>query len=401
MNVARVGVAWLASSVVAAVVVACSSFGGALAEAEPSDAGTPETCPPDVPPPPCDSSALDHDSHHCGACGHDCLGGECSAGACRPMVIASFPGPPVLDLTVDAERVLWITSTGLEGENGILYACPKSGCAGAIRALSTPDLRPGSLASDGTTTYASFLFSSSRLATVDRNGALTELPGFKHILARHLEARADGLYYVAYAEPDTYLNRGIFRWADGGETTIGRFIPTDSYNTIAAAFTANRAYLGATNTGIIVSCPLAGCTTFDTFTTGDYATAYSMSANEGTVFWVSDSPNVLSCVEGATCTSRKNELSAQDLDGETAMAVTVVAGALFVQTKEGGLFECGPSACAGSVRRVARERELALESRSFTHTVTADAHAIYYAAVERAVDVDGGADTWRIMKVAR
>lgn len=31
-------------------------------------------------------------SQHCGACGHDCLGGECQDGVCQPLVIASVAG---------------------------------------------------------------------------------------------------------------------------------------------------------------------------------------------------------------------------------------------------------------------------------------------------------------------
>lgn len=49
------------------------------------------------------------DPANCGACGHDCLGGACSAGVCQPIVLASADA---VDLAVDAENVYWVTAPG-------------------------------------------------------------------------------------------------------------------------------------------------------------------------------------------------------------------------------------------------------------------------------------------------
>ena len=41
---------------------------------------------------------LGNDRHHCGACGHDCPGGDCKVGLCQPVVLATIPGARGLSL---------------------------------------------------------------------------------------------------------------------------------------------------------------------------------------------------------------------------------------------------------------------------------------------------------------
>lgn len=53
---------------------------------------------------------LTQDPHHCGRCGHDCLGGACAAGKCSPLVIADGLSSPV-GVAVDDASVYWVTST--------------------------------------------------------------------------------------------------------------------------------------------------------------------------------------------------------------------------------------------------------------------------------------------------
>lgn len=51
------------------------------------------------------------DTHNCGRCGHDCLGGACSAGVCQPLVlVAPDSGARPSHLVVQGQYVYWSDS---------------------------------------------------------------------------------------------------------------------------------------------------------------------------------------------------------------------------------------------------------------------------------------------------
>jgi hypothetical protein len=62
---------------------------------------------------PCNGNTAS-DPHHCGQCGHDCLGGACQAGKCQPVVIADGLSSPVV-VAVDDASVYWVTSGVSDG----------------------------------------------------------------------------------------------------------------------------------------------------------------------------------------------------------------------------------------------------------------------------------------------
>lgn len=58
----------------------------------------------------CEGVEFDIDPKNCGACGHDCLGGECTMATCQPITIE--PGPTgsftrSMSIAVDSEYVYW------------------------------------------------------------------------------------------------------------------------------------------------------------------------------------------------------------------------------------------------------------------------------------------------------
>lgn len=57
----------------------------------------------------CDVDA-DNDAANCGACGHDCLGGECSDGACEPVSLIF--NSEISAIAADEENVYYSTSSG-------------------------------------------------------------------------------------------------------------------------------------------------------------------------------------------------------------------------------------------------------------------------------------------------
>jgi hypothetical protein len=86
---------------------------------------------------------LDNDPHHCGACGHDCLGGLCEAGACRPIILATGQSFPV-GLVVDEGRVYWSNFAGGTIGAGSVRSVAKEG--GVVSLVATELTGPTYLA---------------------------------------------------------------------------------------------------------------------------------------------------------------------------------------------------------------------------------------------------------------
>jgi hypothetical protein len=69
---------------------------------------------------------IQSDKLNCGACGHDCMGGACTAGVCEPVSLGAMGGQPLAVATF-AGDVYWGTG------NGEIFRVPQDG--GAIESL--------------------------------------------------------------------------------------------------------------------------------------------------------------------------------------------------------------------------------------------------------------------------
>jgi hypothetical protein len=106
------------------------------------DAGTPSSGPDGAPAPCVDTNS---DGKNCGACGHDCLGGLCSAGACLPVLLYEDDDNTPQGLAVDATQVYWVDSEGL------VQSVSKDG--GARSLLATVARGPTEIALGGDALY--------------------------------------------------------------------------------------------------------------------------------------------------------------------------------------------------------------------------------------------------------
>jgi hypothetical protein len=88
---------------------------------------------------------LSSDPHSCGACGHDCLGGACLAGACQPVELAHQDGQP-WEIALDGGHVYWSNTYGQ------ISSVPKPG--GTISVLTEDLTNPGQLTVFGVRAYS-------------------------------------------------------------------------------------------------------------------------------------------------------------------------------------------------------------------------------------------------------
>jgi hypothetical protein len=91
---------------------------------------------------PCAGSS--DDSHNCGTCGHDCLGGACVQGTCQPWAIAQAAQP--FGVAVRGNAVFFTTNL----ENGGVY---QAGLDGAASTIVAPSIFPFTVATDSTHVY--------------------------------------------------------------------------------------------------------------------------------------------------------------------------------------------------------------------------------------------------------
>jgi hypothetical protein len=75
-------------------------------------------------------SDLDSNPKHCGACNHDCEGGECRLGSCKPVLMAELRDEGATALALDETHVYWARP---------IMRMPKGGGTPELLSRDTPD----------------------------------------------------------------------------------------------------------------------------------------------------------------------------------------------------------------------------------------------------------------------
>ncbi|HZU85424.1 MAG TPA: hypothetical protein VE987_20980 [Polyangiaceae bacterium] len=125
-----------------------SSEGGRVASVEGGADSTGTADSADAPA--CQPATLGSDPHNCGACGHDCLGGACDAGACQPVMLATGLGG-VQHMAIDADNLYVTRWNGSDETDGSIIQIPKNG--GLSNRLTQWQVNPDGIAVDDTYVY--------------------------------------------------------------------------------------------------------------------------------------------------------------------------------------------------------------------------------------------------------
>jgi hypothetical protein len=196
---------------------------------------------------------LNSDANNCGDCGHSCLGGGCTNGACRPVAIVTGQAKP-WRITANATGIYWTNNV----DQGTVM---KAGLDGSTPVpIATQQLIPWGIASDANAVYWTTLrgqaggTSQGVMKATLPSGAPTSLVD-QGVWPRDLAVDASSVYFV------TYDNTGVRKVPlNGGTQTMltndggpyGLFLDAASARVYIANFDARRIQSVAIAGGSIV-----------------------------------------------------------------------------------------------------------------------------------------------------
>jgi streptogramin lyase len=291
---------------------------GAASDASSSDGGTDA--------PACDPADADlaTSNKHCGSPCHDCLGGACEAGTCRPVEI-SAPEPEAQGLAIDATNIYW-TNTNTVGR---VSTCPLAGCNGAPTVLATGQAAPNAVIAIGEDVFWTN-YSGSTLMRCARTGC-NQTPAVHTTMSP--------------------LTAGFGRLATDGALLFF----TDGGN------------------GKVHSCPLGACAGTHATLASFQQNPWGIAVDETSIYWVNDAltGSVEKCPKSGcgannalrvTLAPNQNQARTLAID-ETYVYWTATAG--------GTVARCAKTGCNG----VANVLVSALQS---PHGIAVDATHVYF-----------------------
>ena len=342
-------------------------------------------------------TAITTDRLNCGACGHSCLGGDCAAGICQPIVLSSAQNFPT-GIAVDATNVYW-TNYKITGALG--YAVQKvakdATGQGTIASSNTQDVyAPISVATDGTNVYwANYYGNGGVPKTINQigvNGAnLVQL------------GSGDGTSAIALGGGSVwwgnrYATVKIGKVAIGGGSVVAfaqRTSAIADYDPGGVVADATHVYWTNSGAGTIYAQPLGtpctdtSCTVFVTDpTTGPGALAMDAS----TLYWVS--------FKDGTIRSRKKDGTGQKTLAINQPATNIATDGTSVYWTLhdfGAVRSTGTSAatCDGAACKTYPQTT---PSGLYQNGIAVDATAIYWTAQTSGA---GGDNAGLVVKIAK
>jgi hypothetical protein len=129
---------------------------------------------------------LSRDGKNCGACGHDCLGGACENGECRPFTIATgLVGPRYV--AVDNDRVYWSSM-----REGTVNSMAKT--SGPVTVIASNEYGAEAIALSSDRIYWSVTFGTGKISSANKDGTDVRVLASNNGGATGM-ATADGMLY--------------------------------------------------------------------------------------------------------------------------------------------------------------------------------------------------------------
>jgi hypothetical protein len=325
----------------------------------------------------CGASCVDTqtDGLNCGACGHSCLGGACSAGVCQQFVLSPTGGTY---MAIDASNAYWSDGTNF-------YSCPLTGGCGAgnvVYAAPSNTSYAATIAVPPPGAYGNVLFLATGEANQDDGGlfivprtggaATTLMSGSAQAFSPAFDPGSARLYYALdfTTGPAELYSRPV---SGSGNSSVfsgvGGPVALDTRNV----------YFGDAVNYRVASCPL-GSTACAGTTLLTGILPFAMVA-DGSSVWIgayshgNDAAPLVGlykCATSGTCSSKAFWGGGGTADNVDGVAVDGTSAYWIGGTSSGALMTCPESGCPATGPTVLAE------VAPTSSAVAVDANAIYW-----------------------
>jgi len=227
---------------------------------------------------PCGSSCVDlsSDTHNCNRCGHDCLGGACSAGVCQPVALVDGQYNAA-GLAIDLINVYWTNEVSKTGS--VLKASKDSIPNTVVVPVAAGLDNPVAVVVDATTiAWADAYPGGSVMSAATYGGGSTSLGSLAGTSAEGVAMDATNVYWTADADSGFVMKTPR---AGGPSVALASAQP----GPYSIAVDATNVYWTNQNDGSLMRVALGGGspTAFDTTN----ARAHRIAVDASRIYWTS------------------------------------------------------------------------------------------------------------------
>jgi hypothetical protein len=183
----------------------------------------------------CDAS-VGSDPHNCGRCGHDCLGGACTDGACDPVLLYTGKSENTPTSIVVDGSTLFVTVVTPVNTTGYVFSCTTTDCEASTTVLASGLADPWFAVQQGSSLYWANYAAEGIAADpgsvmgCPEKGCPDAGPVVYTPEGAGLDAGDAGVFLTSLTEDTTYLYWTAIGGSNGG---LFRCVPTECVGTLA------------------------------------------------------------------------------------------------------------------------------------------------------------------------